>query len=135
MEILGCPSVALHIAADRPRAFVAVRLCDVRPDGTSTLITRGLLNLCHREGHRDPVEIVPGRLERVNVALKAISYVMPPGHRLRVAVSTSYWPWAWPSPDIATVTVASTASNQSALMFLLSLAISMATIIQLRIYI
>lgn len=106
LEILGCPAVALHVAADRPRAFVAVRLCDVHPDGTSTLITRGLLNLCHREGHRDPVEIVPGRLERVNVDLKAISYVMPPGNRLRVAVSTSYWPWAWPSPEIATITVA-----------------------------
>ena len=105
-ELLGRPTVTLRVAADRPRAFVAVRLCDVHPDGTSTLITRGLLNLCHRNGHADPVELVPGRLESVSIDLKAISYVVPVGHRLRVAVSTSYWPWAWPSPELATITVA-----------------------------
>ena len=48
IELLGQPSVSLRVSADRPVAFVAVRLCEVRPDGTSTLITRGALNLCHR---------------------------------------------------------------------------------------
>ncbi len=47
-----------------PIAFAAVRLCEVRPDGTSTLITRGALNLCRRNGHdrSDPLE--PGRVVR-----------------------------------------------------------------------
>ena len=36
-------------ATARPR-LVAVRLCDVAPDGSSTLVTRGLLNLSHRDG-------------------------------------------------------------------------------------
>ncbi len=30
---------------------------------------------------------------------------MPAGHRLRVAISTSYWPWAWPSPEPVTLTL------------------------------
>ena len=37
--------------ADRPAAQVCVRLCDVAPDGASTLVTRGVLNLTHRESH------------------------------------------------------------------------------------
>jgi len=37
--------------------------------------------------------------------LKAIGQIVPAGHRLRVAVSTSYWPWAWPSPEHVTLTV------------------------------
>ena len=37
--------------------------------------------------------------------LKAISYVVPPGHRLRVAISTSYWPWLWPSPEPVELTI------------------------------
>ena len=41
----------LEVAADRPDALLAVRLCDVAPDGSSTLVTRGLLNLTHRDGH------------------------------------------------------------------------------------
>ena len=41
------------IEVDRPSALVAVRLCDVDPDGASLLVTRGVLNLNHRDGHDD----------------------------------------------------------------------------------
>ena len=50
----------LKLAADRPRAMVAVRLCDVQPDGASTRITYGVFNLCHRNGHEFPEAVVPG---------------------------------------------------------------------------
>ena len=52
------------VAADRPRALVAVRLCDVAPDGSSLLVTRGLLNLTHREGHDATAPLEPGRALR-----------------------------------------------------------------------
>ncbi|MDX6564683.1 MAG: uncharacterized protein QOE10_345, partial [Gaiellales bacterium] len=105
LELLGQPTVRLRLSADRPVAFAAVRLCEVRPDGTSTLVTRGALNLCRRNGHdrSDPLE--PGRVYDVAVPLKAISYVLPPGHRLRVAISTAYWPWLWPSPEPAELVI------------------------------
>jgi hypothetical protein len=105
LELLGQPTVRLRLSADRPVAFAAVRLCEVRPDGTSTLVTRGALNLCRRNGHdrSDPLE--PGRVYDVAVPLKAISYVLPPGHRLRIAISTAYWPWLWPSPEPAELVI------------------------------
>jgi uncharacterized protein len=31
--------------------------------------------------------------------------VVPAGHRLRLSVSTTYWPWAWPSPEPVELTV------------------------------
>jgi putative CocE/NonD family hydrolase len=99
LEVLGQPTVRLRLSADRPVAFAAVRLCEVRPDGTSTLITRGALNLCRRNGFDSSDPLEPGRVYDVAVPLKAISYVVPPGHRLRVAISTAYWPWLWPSPE------------------------------------
>ena len=46
------PSFDCGSPSDVPTAFIAVRLCDVHPDGTSALITRGILNLCHRERPR-----------------------------------------------------------------------------------
>jgi len=104
-EILGCPSVQLRVSADVPQALVAVRLCDVWPDGASTLITRGILNLSHRDGDAAPEPMVPGEACTVRVTLSAISYVVPAGHRIRVAVSPTYWPIVWPSPDPATLTV------------------------------
>jgi uncharacterized protein len=105
LELLGFPVATLEVAVDRPSALVAVRLCDVFPDGTSALVTRGLLNLTHREGHEHPSPLEPGRRYEVRVPLDFTAYSLPAGHRLRVAISPTYWPWAWPSPDPVALTL------------------------------
>jgi putative CocE/NonD family hydrolase len=105
MEILGSPAVTLELSADQPLALVAVRLCDVSPSGASTLVARGLLNLSHREGSDVPSPLEPGKRYTVEVALDAAAYAFRPGHRLRLAISPTYWPWAWPSPEPATLTI------------------------------
>jgi uncharacterized protein len=105
VEICGFPVAHLEVASDRPLALVAVRLCDVWPDGTSHLITRGLLNLTHRESDESPEQLAPGERYLVEVTLNSIAYSMPPGHRLRLAVSPTYWPWAWPSPERVTLSL------------------------------
>ena len=53
-EMLGAPIITLDIAADRPVANLAVRLCDVHPDGASLRVSYGILNLAHRDGHEMP---------------------------------------------------------------------------------
>jgi putative CocE/NonD family hydrolase len=105
LDLLGFPVVELELESDRPQALVCVRLCDVFPDGTSALVTRGLLNLTHREGHEHPEPLEPGRRYRIRVELDAIGYAIPAGHHLRAAVSSTYWPWAWPSPEPVTLTI------------------------------
>ena len=105
LEILGFPEVAVGLAVDEPSALVAVRLCDVFPDGTSALVTRGLLNLAHRESHEHPSPLESGRRYEARVPLDFTAYSLPAGHRLRVAVSPTYWPWAWPSPEPVTLTL------------------------------
>jgi uncharacterized protein len=105
VEILGVPVARLELAADQPLALVAVRLCDVWPDGAATLITRGLKNLTHRASDARPEPLVPGERYVVDVPLNAIGYQVPAGHRLRLAVSPTYWPWAWPSPDGVTLSL------------------------------
>jgi uncharacterized protein len=113
VELLGMPEALLVVESSQPRAFLAVRLCDLAPDGTSALITRGILNLCHRDSHEHPTLLEPHRPYRVRLPLKAIAYSLPPGHRLRLAISTSYWPWVWPSPEPVTIGVQ--VGNSSAL--------------------
>ena len=49
--------------------------------------------------------LVPGRRYSVRIQLNEAGAVFPAGHRIRVALSTSYWPMIWPSPEKATVTV------------------------------
>jgi putative CocE/NonD family hydrolase len=99
LELLGSPVLVARLSANRATASLAVRLCDVAPDGVSTLISIGLLNLAHRSGSVEPKPMKPGRPESVRVPLEAVAYALPPGHRLRISLSPTYWPWVWPSPD------------------------------------
>ncbi|MGP1395453.1 MAG: CocE/NonD family hydrolase [Inquilinaceae bacterium] len=99
LELMGAPVLEVDVAADRPVAMIAVRLNDVAEDGASTQISYGLLNLTHRDGHAQPEPLEPGRFYRVRVQLNDLAQHIPAGHRIRLAVSTSYWPIAWPSPE------------------------------------
>lgn len=104
-DIVGGPEITLRLAADRPAAMVAVRLCDVHPDGRSSRITYGVLNLTHRDGHERPEPVRPGALMEVSLRFDDIAYRLPAGHTLRVAVSSCYWPLVWPSPEPVTLTI------------------------------
>jgi hypothetical protein len=105
LEILGAPALMLEVAADRPNALAVVRLNDVAPDGASLRVSYGVLNLTHRNGHERPRALTPGARVKVRVQLNEIAHVFPAGHRLRVAISTAYWPILWPSPEVASLTV------------------------------
>ncbi|RKT87183.1 hypothetical protein SAMN05421805_102408 [Saccharopolyspora antimicrobica] len=110
-EILGSPAVDLEFEVDKPVAMVAVRLSDVAPDGRATRVTYGLLNLTHRDGHESPRALEPGQRYRVRVELNACAQAFPQGHRIRLAVSTSYWPLAWPPPEPVCMSVYSGQSS------------------------
>jgi putative CocE/NonD family hydrolase len=105
VELLGKGEARLELSVDQPWALVAVRVCDVAPDGSSTLVARGLLNLSRRDGHDRTVPMPLNEPVLVRVALQSTAYAIPAGHRIRLAVSNTYWPLAWPSPEPATLTV------------------------------
>jgi uncharacterized protein len=68
-------------------------------------VTVGLLNLTHRDSHEHPTALIPGQTCTATVELDDTAYAFPPGHRIAVSVSTTYWPIAWPSPELATLTL------------------------------
>jgi uncharacterized protein len=105
MDVLGVIEAELELSANRNQALVAVRVCDVARDGTSTLITRGVLNLTHRDGHERPELLEPDRRYLVRFPLHAIGYSIPAGHRVRVAIAPACWPIVWPSPEPVRLTV------------------------------
>ncbi|WP_124269542.1 CocE/NonD family hydrolase [Streptomyces sp. ADI96-02] len=101
IEILGRPRVRLRVRMDAPRGQVIARLCDVAPDGSSTLVTRGALNLSARHGSERADDWIPGATEDIAFDLNGIGHTFPPGHRIRLAVSSAYWPWIWPQAGSA----------------------------------
>jgi len=104
-DILGAPVLHLRLRADKPQAQIAVRLNHVHPDGAASRITYGVLNLAHRDGHGAPCPLEPGQSYDIAVPLDQIAYRVPAGHRIRVAVSSAYWPLVWPAPESATLTL------------------------------
>jgi len=98
LQVLGAPVAELEIAVDRPVALLCVRLCDVAPDGASTRVSFGLLNLTHDAAHETVTPVVPGERRRVRVRLNDIGHAFAPSHRIRLAVSTTYWPMSGPRP-------------------------------------
>lgn len=105
IEILGGVEVELEISTDKPVAMIAVRLSDIAPNDRATRVTFGVLNLTHRDSHEEPAELVPGQHYRVKVRLNDIAQRFPVGNKIRLALSSSYWPLAWPSPEPAKLTL------------------------------
>ncbi|MBI1417871.1 MAG: CocE/NonD family hydrolase [Limimaricola sp.] len=105
VEILGAPLIKLTFSSDKPQALVAARLNDVMPDGRSTRVGIGLLNLTHRDSHEHATALEPGKTYTATVEMDDIAHHFPAGHRIAVSLSTTYWPIAWPSPELATLTV------------------------------
>jgi hypothetical protein len=105
ISVLGAPKLRLEISADAPVAQVAVRLSDVAPDGRVTRVSYQVLNLTHRDGHENPTALEPGRYYDVSIVLNACGHRFLPGHRIRLAIASAYWPMIWPAPYPATLTV------------------------------
>ena len=105
LEILGHPRLSVRVGASAPVAFLSAKLCDVFPDGTSTLVARGFLNLTQRRSRTSPEPMRPGSTETVELELDATSWVFPAGHRLRLSLAGSDWPNLVPPPGPVTLTV------------------------------
>jgi len=62
-------------------------LNDVAPDGTSTRVIQGYLNVPHQASLSDPTPLVPGQARKIDLDLLPSAYVFQPGHRLRLALA------------------------------------------------
>jgi hypothetical protein len=105
LVLMGAPRLQIRFSSDKPVSLLAVRLCAVAPDGGSERITWRPANLTHWHSDAEPALLEPGRCYDMEIVLNDIGYAVPPGHRLRLAFSTSYWPMLWPSPETAAVTL------------------------------
>lgn len=105
MSILGAPVANLDVASDQENAFVCVRLNEILPSGESLQVTYGILNLTHRNSHEFPEALEAGERYSVRVQLNDIAHTFAPGSRIRIAISTAFWPVVWPSPRPATLSL------------------------------
>ncbi len=111
MSMLGAPVLEITVKVDQPHAHLIARLCDVYPDGTSALMTYGVLNLSHRDSHEHPTPCPVGRAFKVRLQLNDFGRTVPKGHRIRLSLATQHWPMVWPHAKPVTLDVQSGTSS------------------------
>lgn len=97
LELIGVPTATLDVAASAWPLNLVVKLADVAPNGRSTLITLGWVDLA-RHGRA-------GERARVEVPLRATAYRLAPGRRLRMTIACADFPRLWPTPKPAVLNV------------------------------
>ena len=105
LEIMGHAKVSVRVASTAPVAYLSAKLCDVFPDGTSSMVTRGMLNLTTRDSRTDPSPLEPGTVYDIDLELEAMSWTFEAGHRVRLDLAGTDWPNAWPPPEPVTLTL------------------------------
>jgi predicted acyl esterase len=86
-EVTGYPHVSLWASSSTNDGDMVFSLNDVAPDGTSTQVVQGYLNVPHQESLTAPTPLVPGEARKVELDLLPTAYVFQPGHRLRLALA------------------------------------------------
>ena len=105
LEILGHARLELTVASTAPVASLSAKLCDVFPDGSSSLVARGMLNLAQRDLGEEPTPLDPGSPVAVVLDLEVTSWTFEEGHRIRLDLAGTDWPNAWSSPEPTTLTI------------------------------
>ena len=101
-HLLGWPQVILHASSTaRVAAFVA-KLSNVAPNGESSLITEGAFNGTRRNSLENPEPMGSGEIYELKIPMAPTGWVIPRGHRLRLAISSADFPNLWPTPYKAT---------------------------------
>jgi putative CocE/NonD family hydrolase len=99
LELLGAPQATLEVTPSALPLYVVVKLADVAPNGHSILITLGWVDLAKVGGR------AAGKTVTVDVPMRATSYRVAAGHRLRLTVASADFPRLWPTPRPAELSV------------------------------
>ncbi len=92
IHFLGGLRLECSFSADRTDTDIAVRICDVYPDGRSIILTDGIHRARFRNGTDHEELLTPGEPATCTVELQEISHEFMPGHRIRVVISGSNYP-------------------------------------------
>ena len=105
LNILGNPKLMLAVSSDKTCGQLTARLSDVAPDGQVTRVTYGTINLSNRDALDSGQTVSVDEVYAIEIQMDFIAQTIPKGHRLRVALSDSYFPLLWTAPEKASITL------------------------------
>ncbi|MFX0205666.1 MAG: CocE/NonD family hydrolase [Candidatus Hodarchaeota archaeon] len=93
VEVVGQMFAHLWVMSNCTNTDFTVKITDVYPDGRSMLITDGIINMFRRDGFDlDAPPLSPGEPVNITIDLWSTAYQFDPGHKIRIAISSSNYP-------------------------------------------
>ena len=102
---MGQPELTISLSADKPIANAFVRLSVVHENGEVRRISYNPINMNHDETHETATPLKDGEVRTFNVALDMIGEKIIAGARLRLSISSAYFPMCWSNPEHTTISV------------------------------
>jgi putative CocE/NonD family hydrolase len=99
IEFTGPVKVKLWASSTSPDTDFTAKLSDVYPDGRSMIILDGILRAGHRNSLESSEPLESGKIYEFEIDLGSTSMVVGPGHRIRLAISSSNSPRFEPNPN------------------------------------
>ena len=91
-EITGPISAEIYATSDAPDTDFMAKLIVVKPGGMAFNLVDGVIRARYREGFEQERLIEPGETYKYTIDLWATSYLLSPGDRLRLDVTSSNYP-------------------------------------------
>lgn len=105
LVLFGLPGLEFTFKSATAHAQLIFRFCEVDESGNSLLLSRAVTNLCHTDNHTTLRSLEPDVTYISMINMSAIGHSVRKGHRLRLAVSTEYFPMIWPTGQDHKVTL------------------------------
>ncbi len=102
MEVTGEITAELWASTTARDTDFIVKIADVRPDDYSQNITpplSGIMRARYRESESNPVLLEPGKTYKFTIDSMYTSHVFKAGHKVRVWISSSYFPHVDRNPN------------------------------------
>ena len=92
LELTGSIRAVLYLSSNAPDTDLTAKLLDVFPDGRVMNMQEGITRVRYRDGFDKARMMQRGKVYEVPVDLHATSWYLPPGHKLRLEISSSSFP-------------------------------------------
>jgi putative CocE/NonD family hydrolase len=92
LEVTGPVTLVLYASSSARDTDFSAKLVDVYPDGKAIDLRTGMLRARFRNSLAEPAFLDPGAVYRFEIDIGATSNLFRKGHRIRLEVSSSYFP-------------------------------------------
>ncbi len=102
VEVTGSIEAEIYASTSAKDTDFVVKLSDIHPDGYSQNITpplSGVIRARYRESEASPSLLIPGQVTMFKIGMMFTSHVFKKGHRIRIAITSSYFPFIDRNPN------------------------------------